>query len=343
MEKQILHITASLGGGLQSALVRLHLEIPSQLVVLGKAKYFDKYQIPKSILFVNRFRLISEVIALISNADIIILHSDRASYLRPILKLLTRSKIFYMPHGFYHLNHNLPNSARYLFYLYEKLMSIFTDRYLCLTPHEAAVAKQLSVNRQYYQVKNYPNHNIDCISLSQHRSVVASRLNIISVGRVCHQKGSHLASQLPQRLDHISSSLHFTWIGSGPVSKEFELTNSGWSVSGWLSPDAVRLKLNEASLMLLFSVAEGFPLVINESLAAGCPFLMLEAGYNQHLPNLYKCKDISHLANTINQLKPRDLARLYTHQNEFFKSYYDINEINNLWKLALDPASKPQI
>jgi glycosyltransferase involved in cell wall biosynthesis len=92
---------------------------------------------------------------------------------------------------------------------------------------------------------------------------------LLFVGRFVEKKGLPLLRQLAQRLPHAQ------WIfaGWGPLDP------SGWglanvSVSGKLTREALVPLYQAADLLVLPSVGEGFPLVVQEAMSCGTPALI---------------------------------------------------------------------
>jgi len=92
---------------------------------------------------------------------------------------------------------------------------------------------------------------------------------LLFVGRFVEKKGIHL---LQQCLDLIG--VHWTFVGWGPLSPKYwsQLPNNVTIIEHADPEDIVPL-YQQADLLILPSVGEGFPLVIQEALACGTPVL----------------------------------------------------------------------
>lgn len=96
-----------------------------------------------------------------------------------------------------------------------------------------------------------------------------NQLLLLFVGRFVEKKGLHLLRQMAQRLPQVR------WILAGWGS----LDPAGWglpniSVHGKLPKEALVPLYQAADLLILPSVGEGFPLVVQEAMACGTPVLI---------------------------------------------------------------------
>lgn len=121
---------------------------------------------------------------------------------------------------------------------------------------------------------------------------IPSENNLVCVGRLCPQKGQLLLLNAIARLKQKGIICQLTLVGDGELRQEIEILaeklhiKSQINITGWASSDEVKMKINEAKLMVMPSFAEGLPVVIMESLAlvrpvvstyvAGIPELVVE-------------------------------------------------------------------
>ena len=92
---------------------------------------------------------------------------------------------------------------------------------------------------------------------------------VLFVGRFVEKKGLHLLRQLAQRLPHA----RWIFAGWGPLDPaDWGLANV--SVPGKLTREALIPLYQAADLLVLPSVGEGFPLVVQEAMACGTPALV---------------------------------------------------------------------
>jgi len=92
---------------------------------------------------------------------------------------------------------------------------------------------------------------------------------LLFVGRFVEKKGIHL---LQKCLDLIG--VHWTFVGWGPLSPKYwpQLPNNV-TIIEYADPEDIVPLYQQADLLILPSIGEGFPLVIQEALACGTPVL----------------------------------------------------------------------
>jgi len=96
-----------------------------------------------------------------------------------------------------------------------------------------------------------------------------SQCQLLFVGRFVEKKGIHL---LQQCLD--LANVHWTFVGWGPLSpRHWSELPSNVTIIEYAAPEDIIPLYQQADLLILPSVGEGFPLVIQEALACGTPVL----------------------------------------------------------------------
>lgn len=91
---------------------------------------------------------------------------------------------------------------------------------------------------------------------------------LIFVGRFVQKKGLAILEQVATK----RPDLHFVLIGRGPISPEsWGLPNV--AVMGMQTQQTIAELYRAADLLLLPSVGEGFPLVVQEAMACGLPVI----------------------------------------------------------------------
>ena len=104
-------------------------------------------------------------------------------------------------------------------------------------------------------------------------------LRLVNIGRFAEQKGQLLALEALARARPHAPGLHLTLVGDGPLRPKIEARIAApdlagaVTLTGWLDQDGVARELAQAHALLLPSFAEGLPVVIMESLAAGRPVI----------------------------------------------------------------------
>ena len=111
------------------------------------------------------------------------------------------------------------------------------------------------------------------------RSTDTNVLQLLCIGRLCEQKGPMLLLEALPFLIESGISLHLTFAGDGELRSDMESFISQHQLSqhvtitGWVDSKTIRELLNNASLMVLPSFAEGLPVAIMEALALKVPVL----------------------------------------------------------------------
>jgi len=115
-------------------------------------------------------------------------------------------------------------------------------------------------------IPNGVNHTLYC---PDSKRQLQPQCQLLFVGRFVEKKGIHL---LRQCLD--LTGVHWTFVGWGPLSPKHwpELPNNV-TIIEHASPEDIVPLYQKADLLILPSVGEGFPLVIQEALACGTPVL----------------------------------------------------------------------
>lgn len=101
--------------------------------------------------------------------------------------------------------------------------------------------------------------------------------SMLSIGRLCEQKGQMVIVEALRRLSERGITTRCNIVGDGELRAiiESKISEYGLSASisilGWKSSEEIRQLIDDSSLLLLPSFAEGLPVVIMESLARARP------------------------------------------------------------------------
>jgi glycosyltransferase involved in cell wall biosynthesis len=100
---------------------------------------------------------------------------------------------------------------------------------------------------------------------------------IVSVGRLCPEKGALLLIEAASALVDQGVAFQLELIGDGPLRHELETAikerglESIVTLAGWKPTPYIRTAISNAHLFVLPSFAEGLPVVLMEALALECP------------------------------------------------------------------------
>jgi glycosyltransferase involved in cell wall biosynthesis len=107
------------------------------------------------------------------------------------------------------------------------------------------------------------------------------------VGRFVEKKGIVVLAEAVRKLRAQGDQTPLICVGDGPLRPLLEALARdvpGITLTGWLSPEAVRKRMTEAVSLIVPSViagdgdAEGLPSVVPEAMAAGCPVIGSDQG-----------------------------------------------------------------
>jgi len=212
--------------------------------------------------------------------DVVHLHSCKAGFVgRLALRTIdarrgTRTRIFYSPHGLPFLNSHRPwSSAAY--WALEKLAGrVDCEPVACGASEAHALA---NVSRHRARILENP---VDPACFSVQRCE-PQRPVVVSVGRVCEQKGPEIFAELSVRMRLEIENARFVWVGAGDPRREAMLRAVGVEVTGWLPEDGVHERLAGATVYVQTSRWEGLPLSVLQAMAVGLPCLVLDAVGNR--------------------------------------------------------------
>ncbi len=115
--------------------------------------------------------------------------------------------------------------------------------------------------------------------------------------RVAPRKGAHFLPEIARRIMKEAGPITFLIAGGGPYLEELrwriDADNLGayFDFRGWVPNKDVPDYFRAADLYLMPSVEEGFPRVLLEAMAAGCPFVAFDVGGVRDIlpPSLMEC------------------------------------------------------
>ena len=120
---------------------------------------------------------------------------------------------------------------------------------------------------------------VDQAILAAEPKASAAPKQLVSIGRLCEQKGQFLLLQAIKELKVLHPDVMLNLVGDGEFRQIIEhyirehQLESNVTLMGWQSGSAIAEALDAASIMVLPSFAEGLPVVIMESFARKTPVL----------------------------------------------------------------------
>ncbi len=232
----------------------------------------------------------------------------------PYSNPLLRGILFSMHHLFSRVV--MKGSDRIVF-LNERIKSYFT-RFLSFRTKPQIVAN--GVDRSLF----VPLESWERVCRRRQLLPFPNRLTVLFVGRFIEKKGISLLRELASRFPH----LNWVFIGSGPLDP------ANWKFDhvttvGRLRQDQILPWYQVSDLLILPSVGEGFPLVVQESMACGTPALLSEetvSGVPELNGAVYAChpeiESLTHLLKGIEKA-PDDLEALRARVSEVVRKHWD--------------------
>jgi glycosyltransferase involved in cell wall biosynthesis len=214
-----------------------------------------------------------------AGADVVHLHSTKAGI---VGRLVIRGRVptMFQPHGWSFLA--VGGTARRALVRWERLAGRWTDRVVCCSAGEQALARTAGVAAPTSVVPNAVD--VDALSFAGAEDREAARRALglrpgvplaVSVGRLCPQKGQRalLAAWRHVRADVADAEL--VLVGDGPDLAELErLAGPGVAFAG--QRDDVSPWLAAADVFVLASRYEGMSLAVLEAMARGCSVVVTD-------------------------------------------------------------------
>lgn len=300
----VVHVTECLAGGTLGVVRQLAAEL-ARLDVRQTLVYCRRPDTPPDVhaLFPRQMRLIElaaphgrgplahllfmvqltqELARLLADdlPDVVHLHSSKAGFVgRVALRAIAarggpRVRTLYSPHGLAYLNPNRPwSSAAY--WALERFAGLFGCQPVGCGLSEADALTRLARRPAIVLENPVEPHFFEVQHAEPERPV------IVTVGRVCEQKGPELFAELAVRVRLDSEDARFVWVGAGDPEREAMLRAVDVEVTGWLPQEEVRARLGAATVYVQTSRWEGLPLSVLQAMAVGVPCVVLDAVGNR--------------------------------------------------------------
>lgn len=132
--------------------------------------------------------------------------------------------------------------------------------------HSKVICNGININQ--FSKKDNTNEDIDI-------TIDKSKINFVTIGRICEQKNSLFIVRVINELKKIKKDVHLYWIGKGPKENEvIELIkkyNLEEEITFLGTRKDIHKILNNMDFMLFPSKWEGLPVVLVEAQASGVP------------------------------------------------------------------------
>ncbi len=211
--------------------------------------------------------------------DILYCHSSKAGAIGRIANMGLNLKCIYNPHG-WSFNMKVSEQKKALYIIIEKLLSLFTDKIICISEAEFISARQKKIcvpeklciinNGIDLDERENSSENID-VKWSEDAFVVGM------VGRISPQKAPDIFIRAANIIHKKIPQAHFVIIGDGEQREEIEKYAEQHSLSqcltitGWVNNPIMWMKTLNVGVLL--SRWEGFGLVLAEYMLCKLPIV----------------------------------------------------------------------
>jgi glycosyltransferase involved in cell wall biosynthesis len=337
---RILHITETFYAGTGSAIIGYAKAIQSQgvessllaqdrgsglLEELGESSPFASARIVAPGL-VNLWRAIGSSVEE-ANPDIVHLHSSMAGGVgRLRLVLRHRPIVVYSPHCFAFERRDIPKPQRWAYRGAELLLARRTAAFVCVSPHEAELARQLGSHADVIHLLNsFSGQRGEPTGAATPPATVSQTdtIRIVTVGRVAPQKDPDMFVQILSML-RAADDVEATWVGDGVGHARNELERSGVVVTGWLPVQQVPAAISGHTVYVHTAGWEAaLPIAAIDAMDAGLPVVVRRnPAYRSMLPEEWQFDDAPSAVRMI-----RALARQPTRQHRIREQFDLIAEL----------------
>jgi glycosyltransferase involved in cell wall biosynthesis len=249
--------------------------------------------------------------------DIVHLHSSMAGGVgRLRLGLRHRPIIVYSPHCFAFERRDISKLQRWSYRGAELLLARRTAAFVCVSPHEAELARQLGSKADVVHLLNsFPGHG-DAPTAAAPVSVNVAQtdpIRIVTVGRVAPQKDPEMFGQIVSML-RAEDDVEARWVGDGTGHARDELERSGVEVTGWLPVQHVPAAISGHTAYVHTAGWEAaLPIAAIDAMDAGLPIVVRRnPAYHSMLPEDWQFDDAQSAVRMIRALtrQPTRLRRL---------------------------------
>jgi glycosyltransferase involved in cell wall biosynthesis len=306
---RILHVTETFSAGTGSAIIGYARAIQAQGVEssllaqdrgsglfgeLGESSPFASARIIAPGL-VNLWRAIGSAVDEV-RPDIVHLHSSLAGGVGRLRIGMKRGPIIaYSPHCFAFERRDIPKLRRWAYRSAELLLARRTAAFVCVSPHEAELARRLGSHADVIHLLNsFTGHRrAPAVPTTTSAAVAeADAIRIVTVGRIAPQKDPDMFVQILAML-RASGDVQATWVGDGDGHAREDLELSGVAVTGWLPAQQVPTAISGHSVYVHTAGWEAaLPIAAIDAMDAGLPVVVRRnAAYRAMLPDDWQFDD----------------------------------------------------
>ena len=234
--------------------------------------------------------------------DIVHAHSSLAGVVVRLRMLAWRRvPVVYSPHCFAFERRDVSGLRRRLYRTTEAVLARLTAGFVCVSPHEAALARTLAPQVVVRFVANYfePGPAVRATGVTPGAD---GTLRLVSVGRISPQKDPAMFAEVVRGLHASGTEVEACWVGDGDDEGARQaLVDAGVRITGWLPAGRVPEVLAAHSLYIHTASWEALPIAVMEAMRVGLVVLvrhneaytdLLPAGWQFHeLPEAVRMVD----------------------------------------------------
>lgn len=330
---RILHVTETFSAGTGSAIIGYaraiaHQGIESSLLAqdrgsglldeLGEANPFTTARIIDPGL-PNLWRAIGAAVEEIK-PDIVHLHSSMAGGVGRLRLLLRPQQIVvYSPHCFAFERRDISRIQGLAYRAAEFLLARRTAAFVCVSPHEGELARQLGSKADVVNLLNSFGRRgqepTALIATPTHSE--SDAIGIVTVGRVAPQKDPDMFVQIVSMLSG-ADDVTATWVGDGAGHARDNLELAGVEVTGWLPTEQVPAAIaGHTAYVHTAGWEAALPIAAIDAMDAGLPVVVRRnPAYRFMLPDDWQFDDAHEAVQMIRALS-RQPARIRRIREQF--------------------------
>ncbi|MGP8307968.1 glycosyltransferase [Vibrio sp. YIC-376] len=247
--------------------------------------------------------------------------------------------VFYSPRGYAFLRQDMNVVSRFIFLLVEMFLSLFGHTVTC-GMGEYEVGKKFT--------RHISNINNSVTVKEMPESPDNHMFKVISVGRICYQKGFDIFLEVAREL----KDSEFTWIGSADpryfdsVIKKYGQLPDNVNIVDFTEQSELFNKISHSSLLFHPSRWEGLSRVLIESLSLAMPIVTStclqnldclsprrDEGVSGEYNNGFACNSVTDYIYAIQTLKndPERISNMRQCSFKLAKNDFDINDVKMKW------------
>lgn len=190
------------------------------------------------------------------NPDVVHLHSSASGFIGRISIPCHKTKVFYTPHGYSFLSDNTPFLLKKIFWIIEKVASLFKSVTIACSAREYQDAKKITSHSAFV------NNGVNVKDLGKYAKSLdfSNNITVCTSGRIIHQKGPLFFNEIAKKLPQVK----FIWIGEGDMQDA--LTAPNITITGWKEREDTLSIVGNSTFFILTSYGEGLSVSLLEAM-----------------------------------------------------------------------------